>query len=111
MRSQGRFSPRFTQRVCLRAVRFSLGVIRQTKGFDPMSCEYDTAVVTDSPSIKKKKKKKKRKYKSMIGSLLYVTTSRPDVMQEVGHVALFQEAPKESHVLTVKRIFRYLKGT
>jgi hypothetical protein len=47
----------------------------------------------------------------MIGSLLYVTTSRPDVMQVVGQVAQFQAAPKESHVLAVKRNFRYLKGT
>jgi hypothetical protein len=47
----------------------------------------------------------------MIGSLLYVTASRPDVMQAVGQVAQFQAAPKESHVLAVKRIFRYLKGT
>ena len=46
----------------------------------------------------------------MIGSILYVTTSRPDVMQVVGQVARFQAAPKESHVLAVKRIFRYLKG-
>jgi hypothetical protein len=52
-----------------------------------------------------------RQYKSMIGSLLYVTTSRLDVMQVVGQVARFQAAPKESHVLAVKRIFRYLKGT
>jgi hypothetical protein len=50
-------------------------------------------------------------YMSMIGSLLYVTTSRPNVMQVVGQVAQFQVAPKESHVLAVKRIFRYLKGT
>ena len=48
---------------------------------------------------------------SMIGSLIYVTTSRPDVMQAVGHVARFQVAQKESHVLAVKRIFRYFKGT
>jgi hypothetical protein len=47
----------------------------------------------------------------MIGSLLYVTTSRLDVMQVVGQVTCFQEAPKESHVLAIKRIFRYLKGT
>jgi hypothetical protein len=47
----------------------------------------------------------------MIRNLLYVTASRPDVMQPVGQVARFQEARKESHVLTVKRIFRYLKGT
>jgi hypothetical protein len=52
-----------------------------------------------------------RKYRSMIGILLYLTTSRPDVMQEGGQVARFQEAPKESHVLAVKRIFIYLKGT
>ena len=48
---------------------------------------------------------------SMIGSLIYVKTSRPDVMHAVGQVAQFQAAPKESHVLAVKRIFRYLKGT
>jgi hypothetical protein len=52
-----------------------------------------------------------RKYMSMIGSLLYVTASRPNVMQGVRQVARFQAAPKESHVLVVKRIFRYLKGT
>jgi hypothetical protein len=52
-----------------------------------------------------------RQYRSMIGNLLYVTTSRLDVMQVVGQVARFQAAPKESHVLAVKRIFRYLKGT
>jgi hypothetical protein len=46
----------------------------------------------------------------MIGSLLYMTTFRPDVMQEVGQVEQFQVAPKESHVVAVKRIFRYLKG-
>ena len=47
-----------------------------------------------------------RQYKTMIGSLLYVTTSIPYVMQAVGQVARFQVAPKESHVLAVKRIFR-----
>jgi hypothetical protein len=52
-----------------------------------------------------------RKYRSMIGSLLCVTTSIPNVMQAVGQVARFQVAPKESHVLAVKRIFKYLKGT
>jgi hypothetical protein len=52
-----------------------------------------------------------RLYRSMIGSLLYVTTSRPDVMQAVGQVTRFQATPKETHVLAVKRIFRYLKGT
>jgi hypothetical protein len=47
----------------------------------------------------------------MIGNLLYVIASTPDVMQAVGKVARFQAAPKESHVLAVKRISKYLKGT
>ena len=47
----------------------------------------------------------------MIGSLLYVTTSRPDVMQVIGQVARFQATLKETRIITVKRIFRYLKGT
>ena len=53
----------------------------------------------------------KKLYRSMIGSLLYVTTSRPDVMHAVGLVARFQANPKETHVLAIKRIFRYPKGT
>ena len=50
-------------------------------------------------------------YRSMIGILLYMTASRLDVMQAVGLVARFQANPKEAHVLSTKRIFRYLKGT
>ena len=50
-------------------------------------------------------------YRSMIGSLLYVTASRPDVMHAVGLVVRFQANPKETHVLAIKRIFRYFKGT
>jgi hypothetical protein len=52
-----------------------------------------------------------RIYRSMISSLLYVISSRQNVMQAFGHVTRFKEAPKETHVLAVKRIFRYLKGT
>ena len=50
-------------------------------------------------------------YRSMIGSLLYVTAIRLDVMQAVRLVARFQSAPKETHVVVVKIIFRYLKVT
>ena len=50
-------------------------------------------------------------YRSMIGSLLYITASRPDIMHVVGMVGRFQAAPKQSHLLAVKRIFKYLKGT
>ena len=52
-----------------------------------------------------------RKYRGMIGSLLYLTASRPDIMFSVCLCARFQANPKESHLSAVKRIFRYLKGT
>ena len=50
-------------------------------------------------------------YRSMIGSLLYITASRLDIMHAVGMVGRFQAAPKQSHLVAVKRIFKYLKGT
>ncbi|GJW98130.1 retrovirus-related pol polyprotein from transposon TNT 1-94 [Tanacetum coccineum] len=49
-------------------------------------------------------------YRSMIGSLMYLTASRPDIMFVVCACARFQVSPKTSHLLAVKRIFRYLKG-
>jgi hypothetical protein len=52
-----------------------------------------------------------RTYRSMIGNILYITTSRPDIMQVVGMEGRYQSAPKQSHLAVVKRIFKYLKGT
>ncbi|GKD11587.1 putative ribonuclease H-like domain-containing protein, partial [Tanacetum coccineum] len=49
-------------------------------------------------------------YRSMIGSLMYLTTSRPDIMFVVCACARFQVTPKVLHLHVVKRIFRYLKG-
>ncbi|GAA0153068.1 transmembrane signal receptor [Lithospermum erythrorhizon] len=50
-------------------------------------------------------------YRSMIGSLLYLTASRPDIAHSVGVCARFQAAPKESHLNLVKRIIKYVQGT
>ena len=47
-------------------------------------------------------------YRSMIGSLLYLTVSRPDIQFNVCLCARFQANPKESHLIDIKRIFRYL---
>ena len=52
-----------------------------------------------------------KKYRGIIGSLLYITASRPDIQYSVCKCARFQAAPKESHLSAVKRILRYLKGT
>ncbi|XP_066395929.1 secreted RxLR effector protein 161-like, partial [Miscanthus floridulus] len=50
-------------------------------------------------------------YHSMIGSLLYLCASRPDIMLSVCMYARFQANPKECHLMAVKRIFRYLVHT
>nr|GEW77198.1 uncharacterized mitochondrial protein AtMg00810-like [Tanacetum cinerariifolium] len=49
-------------------------------------------------------------YRSIIGSLMYLTSFRPDIMFAVCACAKFQVTPKVSHLYAVKRIFRYLKG-
>ena len=50
-------------------------------------------------------------YRSIIGSILYLTASRLDIAFSVGVYARYQAAPKESHLTVVKRIIRYVNGT
>ncbi|GJV29575.1 putative ribonuclease H-like domain-containing protein [Tanacetum coccineum] len=49
-------------------------------------------------------------YRSMIGSLMYLNATRPDIMFVVCACSHFQVNPKVSHLIAVKRIFKYLKG-
>ncbi|XP_023751988.1 uncharacterized mitochondrial protein AtMg00810-like [Lactuca sativa] len=49
-------------------------------------------------------------YRSMIGSLMYLTTSKPDILFVVCQYMHNQAIPKLSHLIAIKRIFRYLKG-
>nr|GEV91251.1 retrovirus-related Pol polyprotein from transposon TNT 1-94 [Tanacetum cinerariifolium] len=49
-------------------------------------------------------------YRSKIGSLMYLTSSRPDIVQAVCFCARYQSRPTKKHVKEVKRIFRYLRG-
>ena len=50
-------------------------------------------------------------YKQMVGSLMYLTTTRHDIMHGVCLISRYIEYPTELHLLAAKRIFRYLKGT
>nr|GEW35008.1 retrovirus-related Pol polyprotein from transposon TNT 1-94 [Tanacetum cinerariifolium] len=64
----------------------------------------------DGTFISKDKYVAKILRKSMIGSLMYMASSRPDIMFAVCACARFQVTPKASHLHVIKRIFRYLKG-
>ena len=84
------------------------------KKFEMEDCKpISIAMITSCKLSKEDESKEENKtlYRSMIGSLLYVIASRPDIMQAVGLVARFQVAPKETHVQEIEGIFRYLKGT
>ncbi|XP_057745411.1 secreted RxLR effector protein 161-like [Arachis stenosperma] len=68
------------------------------------------------PNSKLKKGETKKdvdetRYKGMIGSLMYLTSFRPDIVQSVGMRSRFQSKSKESHLSAVKRIIRYVHGT
>ena len=68
----------------------------------PMSPKGDLYPDTEGKDVDQKL------YRSMIGSLLYLCASRPDIMFSVGKCARYQAAPKESHLTAVKHILRYL---
>ncbi|GJR15675.1 putative ribonuclease H-like domain-containing protein [Tanacetum coccineum] len=77
-----------------------------------MSSIASTPMETSKPLLKDTKAKDVdvHLYRSMISSLMYLTSSRPDIMFALCACARFQVTPKVLHLYAVKRIFRYLKG-
>ncbi|XP_059075448.1 secreted RxLR effector protein 161-like [Cryptomeria japonica] len=71
----------------------------------PMETGCKLVKVDDSPLVDQSK------YRSMVGSLLYLTASRPDLMQAVCLVSRYQSAPRQSHLNAVTKIFKYIQGT
>ncbi|XP_026405475.1 uncharacterized protein LOC113300488 [Papaver somniferum] len=50
-------------------------------------------------------------FKSLVGCLRYLTSTRPDIMYAVGLVSRFMKLPRQSHLQAAKRILKYVKGT
>ena len=71
----------------------------------PMSTRHKLSKNDDSKEVDQ------TTYISMIGKLQYVVHTRPDIALAVGMVARFLANPKENHMMEIKRIMRYLKGT
>ncbi|GJV33616.1 retrovirus-related pol polyprotein from transposon TNT 1-94 [Tanacetum coccineum] len=80
---------------------------------------FDSCDPVDTPMVEKSKLDEDKEgkvvdpshYHGMIGTLLYLTTSRPDLQFAICMCARYQARPTEKHLNAVKRIFRYLKGT
>ncbi|GJZ59420.1 retrovirus-related pol polyprotein from transposon TNT 1-94 [Tanacetum coccineum] len=80
---------------------------------------FDSCNPVDSPMVEKSKLDEDKEgkagdsshYRGMIGTLLYLTASRPDLQFAICMCAQYQARPTKKHLHAVKRIFRYLKGT
>ncbi|GKB56980.1 retrovirus-related pol polyprotein from transposon TNT 1-94, partial [Tanacetum coccineum] len=80
---------------------------------------FDSCDPVDTPMVEKSKLDENKEgkavdpsqYRGMIGILLYLTTSRPDLQFSICMCARYQARPTDKHLHAVKRIFRYLRGT
>ena len=84
------------------------------KKFDLVDCSPAKTPMPTATKLELNTKEKRvdiSRYRGMVGSLLYLTASRPDIMFATCLCARFQADPRESHLIAIKRIFRYLKGT
>ncbi|GJX03083.1 retrovirus-related pol polyprotein from transposon TNT 1-94 [Tanacetum coccineum] len=81
--------------------------------------DFDSCNPVDTPMVEKSKLDEDKEgkaidpshYRGMIGTLLYLTSSRPDVQFAICMCARYQARPTEKHLHAVKKIFRYLRGT
>jgi hypothetical protein len=101
-RSEGIF---LSQEKYLRKILKMFRMEDSTPVSTPMVTRCKLSKDDDSPDVDQSS------YRSMIDILLYITTYRPDIMHAIGMVGRYQSAPKHSHLIVVKRIFKYLKGT
>ena len=81
-------------------------VIESTKhSRTPMSTTTKLSKDTSRKDVEKKI------YRSMIGNLLYLTTSRPNISFSIGVCARYQANPKESHLISIEIMIQYIYGT
>jgi len=83
--------------------KFEMESCKEASTLMPSSCYMDADATGKNVD--------RTKYRGLIGSLLYLTASRPDIMFAVCLCARYQPNPKESHFKAAKRILKYLKGT
>jgi len=112
-------------------IRFFLGieVLQQTNGIYICQRKYTLEVLKrfgmeeskavmnpivpgfKTDKIREGKKIDETYYKQIVGSLMYITATRPDIMFGVSFISRFMASPTEVHLQAAKRILRYLKGT
>jgi hypothetical protein len=91
--------------------KYTKDIVRKFKMEDSKAMVTPMSTTTALDADEEGEHVDQKEYRSMIGSLLYLTATRPDIQFSVCLCACFQASPRTSHRQAVKRIFRYLRHT
>jgi hypothetical protein len=91
--------------------KYTKDIVRKLKMEDSKAMAMPMSTTTALDADEQGEHMDQKEYRSMIGSLLYLTVTRPDIQFSVCLCARFQVSPRTSHRQAVKRIFRYLHHT
>jgi hypothetical protein len=91
--------------------KYTKDIVRKFKMEDPKAMATPMSTTTALDANEEGEHVDQKEYRSMIGSLLYLTATRPDIQFSVCLCARFQASPRTSHRQAVKQIFRYLRHT
>jgi hypothetical protein len=91
--------------------KYMMDIVRKFKMEDSKAMATLMSTTTALDADEEGERVDQKEYRSMIGSLLYLTATRPDIQFSVCLCARFQASSRTSHRQVVKRIFRYLRHT
>jgi hypothetical protein len=91
--------------------KYTMDIVRKFNMEDSKAMATPMSTTTTVDADEEGEHVDQKEYRSMIGSLLYLTATRPDIQFSVCLCARFQASPRTSHRQAVKRIFRYLRHT
>jgi hypothetical protein len=99
------------ERTFVHQAKYTKDIVRKFKMEDSKAMTTPMSMTTTLYADDEGEHVDQKEYRSMIGSLLYLTATRPDIQFSVCLCARFQASPRTSHRQVVKRIFRYLCHT
>jgi hypothetical protein len=91
--------------------KYTKDIVRKFKMEDSKAMTTPTSTTTALDADEEGEHADQKEYRSMIGSLLYLMATRPNIQFSVCLCSHFQASPRTSHRQAVKRIFRYLRHT
>jgi hypothetical protein len=91
--------------------KYTKDIVRKFKMEDSKAMATPVSTTTALDADEEGEYVDQKEYRNMIGSLLYLTVTRPDIQFSICLCAHFQASPRTSHRQAVKRIFRYLRHT